>query len=46
MAIGRYKALKLAIPRLGITIFIFWEKSFKHKEAVYSKSLTSSLLAS
>ena len=46
--IGRrpLQASKLVIPRLGITILIFWEKSFKSKEAYYSKCLASPLLAS
>ena len=37
---------KLVIPTKGIRIIIFWEKSFKSKEADYSKSLASPLLAS
>ena len=37
---------KLAIPTKGIVILISWEKSFKCKEADYSKCLTRPLLAS
>ena len=46
--IGRrpLQALKLLIPRLEITILVFWEKSFKSKEADHSKCLASPLLAS
>ena len=46
--IGRrpLQASKLVIPRLGITILVFCEKSFKSKEAYYSKCLASPLLES
>ena len=37
---------KLVIPSKGIMIFVSWEKSFKNKEADYSKCLASPLLAS
>ena len=37
---------KLVIPTKGIMILVFWEKSFKSKEADYSKCLASPLLAS
>ena len=38
--------IKFVVPSLGTTIFVFWEKSSKCKEADYSKRLASSLLAS
>ena len=37
---------KLVIPTKGIMILVLWEKSFKSKEADYSKHLASPLLAS
>ena len=37
---------KFVIPTKGIMIFVSWEKSFKSKEADYSKCLASPLLAS
>ena len=37
---------KLVIPSKGIMIFVSWEKSFKNKEADYSKCLASPFLAS
>ena len=46
LATSRYKALKLAIPKLGKRIYTSREINFKCKEADYSKSLTSPLLAS
>ena len=44
-----HKALqssKLVIPTMGITILVFWEKSFKSNEVDYSKHLASPLVAS
>ena len=40
------QSLKLVIPTTGIMILIFWEKSFKSKEADYSNRLAKSLVAS
>ena len=40
------QSLKLVIPTTGIMILIFWEKSFKSKEAGYSKPLASPFVAS
>jgi hypothetical protein len=37
---------KLVIPVKGIMILVFWEKSFKSKEAEYSSCLARSLVAS
>ena len=40
------QSLKLVIPTTAIMILIFWEKSFKSKEADHSKRFASPLLAS
>jgi hypothetical protein len=37
---------KLVIPIKGIMILVFWEKSFKIKEADYNNRLARSLVAS
>jgi hypothetical protein len=37
---------KLVIPIMGITILVFWEKSFKSLEADYSNRLARYLVAS
>ena len=42
-AVTKYK---LVIPIKGIMIFLFWEKSFKSKEADYSNRLARSLVPS
>ena len=42
-AVTKYK---LVIPIKGIMILVFWEKSFKSKEANYSNRLARSLVAS
>ena len=41
-AVTKYK---LVIPIKGIMILVFWEKSFKSKEADYSNRLARSLVA-
>ena len=42
-AVTKYK---LVIPIMGIMILVFWEKSFKGKEADYSNRLARSLVVS